>query len=221
MYKFHHFQDDFIEIIENKNNAYEGNLRHYFGLVFRAPNAYMPYHNLKHMLSVTRICYRACRHHAGFGEMTRRQARNLLIAALLHDYGHPGFMRDDFLNIESAISALRRNILEEDAPYLAEITMIIKATQYEHIDYGEDITLLQAIIRDADLGQTFGDDWIHDILFGLGKEMGKSPYEMLEMQEDFLRKIRFYSAFGVVYFGGQPAIDAKIKEVRSLIEALE
>lgn len=221
MYHNHHFQDDFIEIVENTNNAYVGKLQHYFGLALRAPNIYMPYHNLGHVLSVTRVCYRACRHYVGLGQMNRRQARNLLIAALLHDYGHPGFLRDDFLNIETAINALRRNILSEDVPDLAEIVMIIKATQHEHIDYGEDISLAQSIIRDADICQTFGEDWMHDILVGLGKEWGKSPYEMLELQIPFLRKIRFYSSFGRQYYGGEEAIVTKIKEVKGLIRSLE
>lgn len=221
MYHNHHFQDNFIEIIENKNNAYEGNLRHYFGLAMRDLSANKPYHGFRHTCSVTRICYRACRYYVGLGQMTRRRARNLLIAALLHDYGQPRFIRDDYLNIESAIIALRQNILEEDVLHLDDIIAIIEATLYPHKDYGVDLTLEQAIIRDADIGQTFGDDWISDILIGLGKELGKTPYEMLEMQEDFLRKIRFYSTFGAEYYGGQPAIEAKIKEVRSLIEALE
>lgn len=218
MYKIQYFQDNFVEIMDNPHDVYEGNLQRYFSLIFRAPNIYNPYHDLQHMLSVTRICYRACRYYVGLGQMTRRQARNLLIAALFHDYGHPGLPQDDLINIETAVDALRQYILKEDAPYLAEIIMIIETTQYPHKDYGENLTLLQAIIRDADLGQTFGDDWIRDILFGLGKEMGKSPYEMLEMQEDFLRGIRFYSTFGREYYGGEPAIDAKIREVRSLLE---
>lgn len=218
MYKIQHFRDNFVEIMDNPHNVYEGNLQYYFGLVFRAPNIYRPYHDLEHMLSVTRICYRACRYYAGLGQMTRRQARNLLIAALFHDYGHPGFLQDDHINIETAVDALRQYILKEDAPHLAEIVMIIEATQYPHKDYGVDLTREQAVIRDADIGQTFGDYWIRDILFGLSKEMGKSPYEMLEMQEDFLRNIRFYSTFGAEYYGGEPAIEAKIKEVRKLLE---
>lgn len=220
MYHNHRFQDNFVEIIENTNNAYEGNLRHYFGLAIRDLSANNPYHGFRHSCSVTRICYRACRYYVGLGQMTRRRARSLLIGSLLHDYGNPGFLREDYLNIEVAIRALHRNVLEEDRPFLPEIDMIIEATQYPHKDYGADLTLEQAIIRDADSGQALGDDWISDILVGLGKEMAKSPYEMLAGQESFLRGIHFYSEFGQKYFG-QEAIDARIKEVNGLIVALK
>ena len=44
--------NDVVGMIVNKNDRYEGNLIHYYKLVMKAPNAYAPYHNVRHMLHV-------------------------------------------------------------------------------------------------------------------------------------------------------------------------
>jgi hypothetical protein len=51
---------DIPEIIGNDRGLYEGDLTGYFrALIFHATNLTRPYHNLRHMLHVTWLCYQA------------------------------------------------------------------------------------------------------------------------------------------------------------------
>ena len=121
------------EIIEGGVGVYEGNLIHYFQLVFRkARNLNRPYHNGRHMLHVLYLCYQACAYYRGSCELTLRQARNLLIAALGHDFDHPGMQGDDDLNIERAIRNFIPHLLPGDKPHTGEITSIMRVTEFPH-----------------------------------------------------------------------------------------
>src|SRR6516225_1943489 len=108
------------EIIGNDCGLYEGDLTGYFrALIFHATNLTRPYHNLRHMLHVTWLCYQAAEFYRD--RLTQRQIRNLLIAALFHDFDHPGHPHPgaddpDGINIGRSIAALRRHIAPEDRP---------------------------------------------------------------------------------------------------------
>ncbi len=211
------FVGDIPDMVLNRGDCYEGDMQYYFVKVLEAPNVHKGYHGLRHMLHVPWYAYQACRYYIGLRQIDRRRARNTIIAGFYHDIGHPGY-REDLRNLEVAFDFLHRHILPEDRPYLPDIISIMGATHhpYPPLGKGEKLTLEQQIIRDADMSQAFGTTWIGDIIGGLGQELGKSPIEMLEMQIEHLRGIRFYSEFGQKYFG-QPAIDAKIKEVQALL----
>ena len=80
---------DLPEIIGNEENLYEGNLILYFRILFyNSTNLKNPYHNFRHTLHVLWLCQKACRYYQK--KLTPRQMRNLLIAALFHDFDHPG-----------------------------------------------------------------------------------------------------------------------------------
>jgi hypothetical protein len=80
---------DLPEIIGNEENLYEGNLTLYFRILFyNSNNLNNPYHNFRHTLHVLWLCQKACRYYQK--KLTPRQMRNLLIAALFHDFDHPG-----------------------------------------------------------------------------------------------------------------------------------
>ena len=80
---------DLPEIIGNEENLYEGNLILYFRILFyNSNNLKNPYHNFRHTLHVLWLCQKACRYYQK--KLTPRQMRNLLIAALFHDFDHPG-----------------------------------------------------------------------------------------------------------------------------------
>src|SRR3989338_911352 len=96
---------DIPQIIRNDDRLYEGNLIHYLrALVKYARNLNHPYHNLRHMLHITWLCYQACIFYGG--TLTPRQMRNLLIAALFHDFDHSGLLGNDDLNLEMAVRGL-------------------------------------------------------------------------------------------------------------------
>jgi len=209
-------------IASNQNSLYEGNLKSYFKVIFSAPNIHNGYHGLRHMLHVTWACYEACKYYdkEGSNLLCPRQMRSLLIAALFHDYGHCGKSGDDEINIEVAIRGLFENIQPEDELHKEKIASVIRATKFPHEDLGENITLEQKILRDADASQTFSTAWIGEVLAGLGSEFDESPLEMLKIQDGFLKSLSFYSDFGKEFWGNE-AIKAKIEETQELISILE
>lgn len=214
------FTGDIPDIINNSGNLYEGNLRPYARVIFAAPNIYHGYHGLRHMLHVTWVCYQACNYYQQLRKLTPREMRNLLVAAMFHDYGHVGKQGDDVHNITVAIKCLRDNLLIEDDQWRLEIESIIEVTQFPHRELNQNSKLEQLIIRDADMSQAFGPAWIGEILTGLGLELGKSPREMLEHQMKFLQVVHFHTDFGKVFFGVN-AVEAKIAEANDLLDILK
>src|SRR5260370_31582111 len=122
---------DVPTIVSNDRGLYEGDLGGYFrALFFRATNLDRPYHNLRHMLHVTWLCYQPAEYYCD--RLTPRQIRNLLIAALFHDFDHsghphPGADDPDGINIRIAIAGLRRCITPEDRAFQPAIEALIQA----------------------------------------------------------------------------------------------
>lgn len=204
--------NDVVGMIVNKNDRYEGNLIHYYKLVMKAPNAYAPYHNVRHMLHVFWESYDGA---VQMG-LDKRQMRNLLIAALMHDYNHTGVKNDDSVNIQRALNSLEENILPEDRDHLHQISTMIKCTKYPYDDlvYTTD----QLILRDADKSQTFSLAWVQAILYGLGKELNMSYEEMLKLQRPFLVNMKFDTPWGRNKF--EPLIEGRLKLVDEMINLI-
>lgn len=215
------FTGDIARMVTNRDDLYTGvSLSHYFRVVMDAPNIYHGYHGLRHMLHVTWVCYQACKYYKHLGQMDRREARNLLVAALFHDYGHCGQAGDDANNIEVALNGLCEHVADMDRNQLSDISRIVKATQFPHADLSDSPTLGEQVIRDADISQAFGTTWIGDIAAGFGSELSKTPIEMLEQQLKFLEGVQFHSDFGKVFFG-QEAVNAKFHETEELLSILK
>jgi len=202
-----------FDIVSNVEGLYEGNLIHYFKLVFSAPNANNPDHNFRHMTHVLCRTYEGakfCKYHKLFG---KRRLQALLIAALWHDYGHSGKMVNDAEEIVRTISFLRALILKEDKYLLPEIESLIRLTEFPHAN--TVLTLGAEILRDADLSQVFSDVWIQQVIFGISKEKNIDPLKFLQDEIGFLRQIKFYSPWGKQTF--YPLVQDKISEVRNLL----
>ena len=206
------------DIANNIGGLYEGNLRHYLKVVFEAPNVHNGYHGFRHMTHVTWVVYMACVYYKD--RLTERQMRNLLIAALFHDYDHTGVKGPDAVNIARAIAALWIHILPEDVLYIHEITAIMEVTMYPHEGDAENFTLEQRIMRDADMSQAFEPAWIGEIVFGYGSELGIPPVQMLQNQLAFLEDLHFLTSFGEEKYGEQ-AISAKRAETYELLHILQ
>lgn len=220
MFSFEHrVTGNIVDVLSNNHGYYEGDLRHYGRIIFSAPNIHHGYHGLDHMLHVTLVCYRACGYYIQLEKMTKREARNLLIAALFHDYDHPGKPGHDGVNVKVAIEAMTSNLLPEDVDQTLEIASLIRATQFPHVDLGESLTLLQAVIRDADMSQAFEEPWIGTVCAGLGSEFNRTPLEMLKQQLSFLQTLHFSSDFGRVFFG-KAAIEALRSKTIALLHIL-
>lgn len=207
-----------------KKCFYEGDLILYFRvLFFKASNLNNPYHNFRHSLRVLWLCYNACRYY--HNELTPRQMRILLVAALFHDFDHPGHAHPgeedpDRINIEIAIAGLRRYIAPDDRALLPEIEAVIEATHYPYKIGGNELDLLGKIIRDADLAQALSPVWIQQIVIGLAQEWEMKPLEVLRAQASFLAALPFNTRWARELFP-QQLIDAKIDEAAKLLQLLE
>lgn len=212
------------DIIRNTYGFYTGDLQYYFKLVFfNAKNWDNPYHNFSHVFHVTWQCYDACEYYLNKEEpgWTPDRARNLMIAAIFHDYNHSGKTERDELEIETAVSGLRENIQEADRPNLGKIELIIRNTQFPYIPHTKDLDLEDQILRDADLSQALSFVWIQQVIFGLAREMNKPPLEILGMQKYFLENIAPpVTAWGKERFP-KAMIEAKIEEASDLLELLK
>lgn len=204
---------DIIRMIRNEDDVYEGNLIKYFNLVMRSPNAYAPYHNVRHMLHVFWESYDG----AIYMGLDKRETRNLLISALFHDYNHTGIKGDDSINIQRSFDALDKYLLEEDTPYIDEIKSTIMATKYPYTD--QQFKENELILRDADQSQTFSSVWIQSILYGLGKELEMSHEQMIKLQKPFLENMKFYTKWGMHKF--QPLVKPRLKMIDKMISLIE
>ena len=206
------------EIIKNIDGVYKGDLKHYFQVVMTsAKNLKNPYHNFRHMFHVTWLCYDACLFYKEV--MSPIQMRRLLIAAMFHDFDHPGRSGNDDLNIEISIRGLRKNVHPMDADNLDEIEKLIRTTQFPHIVPAEQLSLLGAILRDADLSQGLSPVWVQEIIFGLSSEMCVSPIDVFKMQAGFFTNLKFITEWGKIKFN-QNIIDEKIKEANDYLGLL-
>lgn len=209
---------DLPSVIRNSAGLYEGSLEHYFQAIFHhAQNVRHPYHNFRHMTHVAWLCHDACRFYRE--SLTSRQMRHLLIAALFHDFNHSGTSGDDDLNIKRAIRGLEKHILSGDRLYLLEIGELIEITQFPYTVESTHLGLRALILRDADVSQALSVAWIQQIVFGLAAEWGKSPSEVLAIQEPFLSQVKFHTEWAQQRFP-QVDIQAKVQEAQELVELL-
>lgn len=210
------FKGSIPEIIRNEDNLYEGNLISYFRAVFNdARNLCNPYHNFRHMCHVTYLCYQACVFYKS--KLNKREMRNLLIAALFHDFDHTGKSSPDKVNINRAIKALKSHLAEEDRDQFDNIAEIIQATKWPYTK--EPANPLGMIIRDADMSQGLTIAWIQQVVFGLATEWDKTPLEILKIQPSFLKEQEFRTTWAKQAFP-KKYIKQKISEIQSLINLL-
>jgi len=200
-------------IIKNTEGLYIGDLSYYFRILFtKAKNNLNPYHNIRHLLHVLWECYDGAKYH----ELDTRIFRNLLIAAMFHDFDHSGAAngRDD-LEIQRSIRALRQYILSEDEPCFDKISSYIEATEYPYVVPTDKLTLPMRILRDADISQGLSVAWLQQIIFGLSQELDVDPLEMLKQQSGFLGKAVFFSEWGQKKF--YPLVEVRISEAADYI----
>ncbi len=205
-----------IEMTDNIDGVYEGNLRHYAHQIFHQGQHFgNGYHGYRHNHHVTWQCYQACRYY-GDGKLDKRSMRNLVVAALWHDFDHSGMAGHDDLNLLRAIRGFHKNIVPEDELHAEAIIKLMWVTEYPYKVLTNDLHLTAQILRDADMSQCFSTAWIETVIIGLAREWRRTPLEVLKGQVPFLRGLKFYTEWGQASFT-QAAIDKKIVEVEGLI----
>ncbi len=206
------------EIVENVEGIFSGNLIYYYQVVLKhARNLRNDYHNFRHMFHVMWACYQGCLYHQD--ELSPGQIRNILIAAIFHDFNHSGRTGDDDLEIERALRRLRMYIHDSDRASLSGIEGMIRATQFPYQVMDVELPLGALILRDADMSQTFSVAWFQQVILGLGEEMGMGHEQMLAMQPGFIRSVKFLTAWGKETFS-QAVVEKKAKEAEKLLELL-
>lgn len=179
-----------IKIIDKYDSLKKG--LKYIILNNKSNNA--PYHNINHLLTVTKYCYNALKH---MDMLSDDKSEDLLLAALFHDFNHSMGKEKDDVNIKEAKKGLKKFINDEnldlDLDFMDEI---INATQYPYVIESKDLNIYQSIIRDADMCQIFEYDWLRQNIFGLSTELNLKPIEFLKGQRKFLEGIDFLTDYG-------------------------
>lgn len=208
------------DVFWNVDRLYEGTLWHYMPQILSAPNRNNGYHNTRHTLHMAWLGYMAGLYYRE--ELSPRRIRNMLVAKIKHDHGHSGRPTSevpDEENLRVAEASLRENAAPEDRAHLDDIAEIMWATEFPHRPIAQP-SLEQRIIRDSDVTQALHPAWFDLICVGLGTEWSKTPLEMLQVQEPFLRSIRFETEWAQQRFPAV-AIEKKVTEVRGLLQGLQ
>ncbi len=155
---------------------------------------YAPYHNLNHLLTVTKYTYGALKN---MDMLKDDKTEALLLAALLHDYNHSMGAKKDVYNISEAKKGVKKFITDEGIKLDVDfIESMIDATQYPYVIEDKDLNIYQKIIRDADMCQIFEYDWLKQNILGLVNELKTTVVEFLPNQRKFLESLSFLTDYG-------------------------
>lgn len=168
-------------------------------------SSFLPYHNLNHILSVMDVCYNLSLK-VNNDNITDRSVRNLLVAALFHDFNHSGGKMNDIENIKVAIDNFNLYLttnatdkyFDED---VSEIRKYIHATCYPYIKIN-DLSIYELIIRDADLVQSSKPDFFITTV-GLSYEHNADINLVLENVIKFNRDNPFHLQITQELYGDQ------------------
>jgi hypothetical protein len=154
------------------------------------------------------------------GQMTGREARNLLVAVIFHDFDHSGKTGEDDLELTRACRAFAKHHHPSEAsPHFVNIIDIMLASKFPHKKPSSELCLCEQIIRDADLSQTLDTSWIQQVVFGLGVETGMGIIETLNHQPSFLFDLEFHTDWAKERFTPE-MIRSKIHEADRYISFL-
>jgi hypothetical protein len=212
-----------IQIINNEDNTYKGDLKHYFKLLWNSDGIKNPYHNIRHILHVFWFTYEGLMAHH-YDLLDPETMRVTLIAALFHDFNHKGKCgkdHNDFDNIKEACKKLSNYLHSDDLKYEGKIIECIACTEFPRKEAisTTPLPLYIQILRDVDLASTLHGTWIQQTIFGLGEEMGMEPNEMLKMQIPFVGNMKFETEWAERKY--RPQINERLEEVNKMLKCLE
>lgn len=172
-----------------------------------------PYHNLNHMLTVTRHVFNGIEY-MNLSDVKKNEA--ILLTALFHDFNHSMGKELDSVNISYAKEELAKfmsyNNFDLDIEFMFSI---LNATQYPYIIPADELDIYQLLIRDCDLCQAFEYDWIKQYILGLSIEMNHNFLDIVKGGKDFLSKSIYHTDYGIemkrLHFG-------KLMEEMSILE---
>ena len=162
-------------------------------IIKNSDSNYSPYHNLNHNITVTNFAY-----YIGQSEgLKKEEMKELLIAAIFHDFNHTAGEKKDDTNIQNSKNGVKKFIEEKDVDVdLEKVYDIINATEYPYTIDNDKLTKQQEIIRDADLMQLLEPTRLQANWLGLSKEVGVSFVEWLKAQKKFVSNCEFNTSLG-------------------------
>jgi hypothetical protein len=113
----------------------------------------LPYHNLGHALQVMYAVEKIFWTIHSKSDANLIKCRNMLIAALFHDFNHSGGKHSDDVNINRAIDGLEEFSKYTGSDICVEIYSYIEATQFPYVNVLNIDKIYIDIMRDADLTQ--------------------------------------------------------------------
>jgi 5'-deoxynucleotidase YfbR-like HD superfamily hydrolase len=146
-----------------------------------------PYHNFYHTQCVVENCYHISKAYGD--ELSFRDVQTLLVAALFHDFKHSTLKDSESDNIEVAINGLRDCCIRLDEPFDARYESLIRSTFWPYTKKGDELTLMEKILRDADKLQCFESNYIQQTFMGLNKEWGGDLIQSIDTQMDYIKTL--------------------------------
>jgi len=179
------------------------------------------YHNQLHCTVVARWCHDLLALDDSLA--TPYDYRILLAAALFHDFGHDGISSDD-KQIEVAVTNAQAFLSSSHCDFsgldVFRICELIEVTQYDGNMkfHREPKSLLEQIIRDADLMQVLEPNHIEMVLDGLRLELSQkidremSRADFCKGQVFFMQNVELFTPQAKhIYAAATPAIIASFK----------
>lgn len=161
-------------------------------IINNSDSIYSPYHSLNHNLTITVFSY-----YIGKSEkLKEKEMKELLIAAIFHDYNHTAGEQKDDVNIKNAKKGIKqfvdKNNIDVD---LDKVYEILDATEFPYKIDEDKLSTQQKIIRDADMTQLFEPTRLQSNYLGLQKEMKIDYKKQLDNQEKFYKVLKFRTKF--------------------------
>ncbi len=154
------------------------------------PNNWNPYHGINHLFSVFQFVANTI----AFIKTDRKQ--EVLLAALFHDYSHPGKLCDDTVNVNYSAERLADFVTgfvnanpgyEFDKDFAVDL---IKITRFPYIVDDSELSPEGLLLRDADFAYLYSSICIPMCLGGLRSEFGADYRKFLESQTEFINSVK-------------------------------
>ena len=152
---------------------------------------YNPYHNIEHLFNVSKYSYLI-----GISEgLSNSDLVVLVLSSLFHDAGHLGGTIgkvQDSINIEKSIDlfdAFNNEFCKVENKNL--VYKLICCTEYPYTKSNKNCSLLEKIIRDADMSSILETNFIFTTIFGLAKEFYIDVKKQIDNQLIFIDKLEF------------------------------
>lgn len=180
------------------------------------PSKDLPYHDSTHCLAVARVAYEL---HGLMGlqrdsKQHRREQRLLVVAGLLHDWGHSGGrFTDDDDNIAVAIRELeshRQRLTDEFGPqFVDKVADLIMSTRYPY--HGLPDCNLEAVLRDADHLYFLTPCGPEAVLEGLRHESAARTGVLPTLEEQLVKQLAYVASLELNTYVGMRLYTAQSK----------